>query len=164
MAYVVGATNGLNAVADSLRLPLDFSPDGQRRPIVKLVEYDDAPNRTKEIYDQIKTFYQSERVPAVFRFLANDPGYLEDRWGSVKVAFEERKLDRLTKEAIALAVSLAARSDYGIDLHLREARRLGLSEAGVLEVIKLVDVFSVLTKVADCLEMEPDILPQRSRS
>ncbi len=159
MAYVVGVTNGLNTVADSLRLPLDFSPDGQRRPIVKFVEYDDAPKRTKEIYDQIKTFYQSERVPAVFRFLANDPGYLEDRWGSVKVAFEERKLDRLTKEAIALAVSLAARSDYGIDLHQREARRLGLSEAGVLEVIKLVDVFSVLTKVADCLEMEPDILP-----
>lgn len=156
---MVGVTNGLNAVADSLSLPLDFSADGQRRPIVKLVEYDDAPNRTKEIYDQIKTFYQSERVPAVFRFLANDPSYLEDRWGSVKVAFEERKLDRLTKEAIALAVSLAARSDYGIDLHLREVQRLGLSRAGVLEVIKLIDVFSVLTKVADCLEMEPDILP-----
>ena len=102
------------------------------------------------------TSYQTDQVPHIFRALAQDPGYLHDYWGAVRFAFSDRRLDRLTKEALALAASMAAKSDYGVDLHLREVRRLGLSEQGVMEVIQVVQLFSCYTKIADGLQLEPD--------
>ena len=149
-------TNGINAVADGMRLPLDFSDVPVRKPLVPLVELDRAPNPVQQVYQDIQAFYQSEHVPNIFKMLAHDEGYLHDYWGAVRFVFSERHLDRLTKEAVALATSMAAKSDYGVDLHLREVRRLGLNEKGVLEVIEVVQLFSCYTKIADGLQLEPD--------
>lgn len=155
-AYVYGITNGINAVADGLRIPLDFSNEPARKPLVQLVEPEAASEGVREIYKDIMAFYQVERVPNLFKVLAHDEGYLRDYWGAVRFVFEDRHLDRLTKEAVALAASLAAKSDYGTDLHLREVRRLGLSEKGILEVIQVVQLFSCYTKIADGLQLAPD--------
>lgn len=151
-----GVTNGINAVADGVRVPLDFSDGSVRKPLVKLVELEEASNPVRQLYKEILAFYQSERVPNVFKVLAHDEGYLHDYWGAVRFVFEDRHLDRLTKEAVALAASMAAKSDYGVDLHLREVQRLGLSEKGVIEVIEVVQLFSCYTKIADGLQLEPD--------
>ena len=155
-AYVYGVTNGINAAADGLRLPLDFSSEPARQPLVSLVEFEDASDRIKEIYSDIMAFYQTEHVPAIFKALAHDDGYLKDYWGAVQFVFRDGHLDRLTKEAVALAASMAAKSDYGVDLHLAEARRLGLSEKGVMEVVQVLQLFSSYTKIADGLQLEPD--------
>ena len=158
-AYVYGVTNGINAVADGLRLPLDFSDTPARQPLVKLIEFEDASDGVKEIYSDIMAFYQSEHVPAIFKALAHDDGYLKDYWGAVRFVFRENRLDRLTKEALAFASSMAAKSDYGVDFHLAEARRLGLSEKGVMEVVQVVQLFSCYTKIADGLQLTPDFYP-----
>ena len=155
-AYVYGVTNGINAVADGLRLPLDFSDAPVRKPLVALVEPAEAASAVRHIYEEILDFYQSEHVPNIFKVLAHDEGYLRDYWGAVRFVFSEGRLDRLTKEAVALAASMAAKSDYGVDLHLREVRRLGLSEQGILEIVQVVQLFSCYTKIADGLQLEPD--------
>jgi AhpD family alkylhydroperoxidase len=67
----------------------------------------------------------------------------------VREAFADRKLDRLTKEIPAFAASMTAKSDYGVDLHLREARRLGLPEQGLTEAVEVVQLFNTVTKIAD---------------
>lgn len=77
-------------------------------------------------------------APAIFRYLARDPGFLQSYWTATREAFSDRKLDRLTKEILALAASVTAKSDYGVDLHLRAARRLGLSERGLTEALEVV--------------------------
>ena len=160
-AYVYGITNGINAVADGLRLPMDFSDTPARQPLVKLVEFEGASDRVKEIYLDIMAFYQTEHVPAIFKVLAHDDGYLKDYWGAVRFVFRDGHLDRLTKEAVAFATSMAAKSDYGVDLHLSETRRLGLSEKGIMEVVQVVQLFSCLTKIADGLQLGPDFDPMR---
>jgi alkylhydroperoxidase family enzyme len=149
-------TNGINAVADGMRVPLDFSDGPSRTPLIRLVELAEASNPVKRMYQDIQAFYQAERVPNVFKVLAHDEGYLHDYWAAVRFVFTDRRLDRLTKEALALAASMAAKSDYGVDLHMREVRRLGLSERGVMEVIEVVQLFSCYTKIADGLQLEPD--------
>ena len=149
-------SNGINAVADGMRVPLDFSDVPLRKPLVKLVELEEASNPVRQVYKDIQAFYQTERVPNVFKVLAHDEGYLHDYWRAVRFVFEDRHLDRLTKEAVALAASMAGKSDYGVDLHLREVRRLGLSEQGIIEVIEVVQLFSCYTKIADGLQLEPD--------
>jgi AhpD family alkylhydroperoxidase len=129
---VAGVTHGLNAVADGLRLPLDFSP-WSRQSLVPLVEPASASAEVQAVFDDIRSFYALERPPAVFRYMARDVGFLQSYWAATREAFLDRKLDRSTKEILALAASLTAKSDYGVDLHLREARRLGLTDQGLTE-------------------------------
>ena len=116
----------------------------------------------KAVFDEITVFYATDRVPAVFRWMARDPIFLQGYWGAVREAFADRKLNRLTKEVLAFAASMTAKSDYGVDLHLREARRLGLNEQGLGEAVEVVQLFNTVTKIADALRLEPDF-DSRSR-
>ena len=153
---MAGVTHGLNSAADGLRLPLDFS----NVPRVPLVSLEDAPApEAKEILEEIRAFYAMDRAPAVFRYLARDARFLQGYWGATREAFTDRKLDRLMKEVLALAASLTAKSDYGVDLHLREARRLGLSEKALTEAVEVVQLFNTVTKIADTLQLQPDFDP-----
>jgi AhpD family alkylhydroperoxidase len=158
---VAGTTHALNAVADGLRLPLEFAESG-RNAIVALPGAEEASPEVKAVFDEVMVFYSMDRVPAVFCWMARDPIYLQGYWGAVREAFADRKLDRLTKEVLAFAASMTAKSDYGVDLHLREARRLGLSEQGLVEAVEVVQLFNTVTKIADALQLGPDFDP-RSR-
>jgi AhpD family alkylhydroperoxidase len=66
-------------------------------------------------------------------------------------------LPRLWKSIIALAVSMAARSAYGIDFHHRESRRLGLSDAAMWELVFVTEQFNAVNKIGDCLHLQPDM-------
>ena len=162
VAYVAGVTHGLNALADGLRLPLDFSPS-TRLAAVAIVEDAAAEPEVKGVFEEIREFYAMASTPAIFRYLARDPGFLQSYWTATREAFSDRKLDRLTKEVLALAASVTAKSEYGVDLHLREARRLGLSEQGLTEALEVVQCFNTVTKIADTLLLEPDFAGLRPR-
>jgi AhpD family alkylhydroperoxidase len=150
-------THALNAVADGLRLPLEFAPSS-RAPFVALpAEPSEDARRT---LDEIAAFYAMDQAPAVFRWMARDAGFLAGYWGATREAFVDRKLDRPTKEILALAASMSGKSEYGVDLHLREARRLGLSEQGLTEAVEVVQLFNTVTKIADALQLEPDFDPR----
>jgi AhpD family alkylhydroperoxidase len=159
VAYVAGTTHALNAVADGLRLPPEFQPYG-RRPLVPLPA-EDTPPEVEAVFKEIQAFYAVDRVPAVFRWMARDAIFLQGYWGAVREAFTDGKVDRLTKEVLALAASITAKSDYGVDFHLREARRLGLSDQGLTEAVEVVQLFNTVTKIADALQLQPDFNPRR---
>jgi AhpD family alkylhydroperoxidase len=159
VAHVAGVTHALNAVADGLRLPLEFG-SSSRTPAVPLPELGEPSPDVKATLDEIVAFYALDRPPAVFRWMARDPGFLQSYWTAVREAFTDRKLGRLMKEILALAASLTAKSDYGVDFHLREARRLGLSEQGLTEAVEVVQLFNTVTKIADTLQLQPDFDPR----
>jgi AhpD family alkylhydroperoxidase len=155
---VAGVTHALNAVADGLRLPLEFSQSA-RQPILPLPDVAQTPE-LKAVFDEIVGFYALERPPAVFRWMARDPGFLQSYWAATREAFTDRKLDRLMKEILAFAASMTGKSDYGVDFHLREARRLGLSDQALTEAIEVVQLFNTVTKIADALHLQPDFDPR----
>ena len=157
---MAGVTHALNAVADGLRLPPEFSPSS-RTPLIPVMELGgEAPPEVRRVFEEMMAFYALDRPPAVFRWLARDPGFCQDYWAATREAFTERKLDRRTKEILALAASLTAKSDYGVDFHLREVRRLGLSEQGLTEAVEVVQCFNTVTKIADALQLQPDFDPR----
>ncbi|PYN52345.1 MAG: hypothetical protein DMD94_22705, partial [Candidatus Rokuibacteriota bacterium] len=55
------------------------------------------------------------------------------------------------------AVSVTTRSQFGTAFHLGEMRRLGVGEGGVMEVLGVTQMFSSYTKIADTLQLEPDM-------
>ena len=156
---MAGVTHALNAVADGLRLPLEFSPSA-RQPVLPLPDPADAPPGLKAVFDDIAGFYAMDRPPAVFRWMGRDVGFLQGYWAATREAFADRALDRLMKEILALAASMTGKSDYGVDFHLREARRLGLSDRALTEAIEVVQLFNTVTKIADALQLQPDFDPR----
>ncbi len=144
-ALVVGITNALNVVADAL------APAGVAR--AGLPGFGDAD----AVFAEIRTFYACDEVPWAFRVLAGDPAYLADVWAAARRAFSDDRLSRRLKEALAFAVSVTTRSTSGAAFHLGEMRRLGVGDRGVMEILGVTQMFSSYTKIADTLQLEPDM-------
>lgn len=140
-AMVAGITNALNVVGD---LPL------------AALEPADPSAEAEALYGEIRAFY-NRAVPVAFRRLAGDPGYLAEVWAATRHAFTDNRLTRRFKEALAFAVSVTTRSHFGTAFHLEEMRRLGVGDPGVMEVLGVTQMFSSYTKIADTLQLEPDM-------
>jgi alkylhydroperoxidase family enzyme len=147
----VGITNALNVAADGLA---DAPAVTALLPTVTEAE---APEDAQKLFAEIRAFYELAAVPPVFRFLARDPAYAADVWAATRRAFDDNRLSRRLKEALAFAVSLTCRSGFGTAFHLAEMRRLGVTDRGVFEVIGVTQMFSSYTKIADTLQLEPDM-------
>jgi hypothetical protein len=120
------------------------------------VEEEEAPDEARTLFAEVREFYAGA-VPLPLRVVAHDPGYAADLWAAVRRAFGDNTLARPFKEALAFAVSLTTRSQFGTAFHLGEMRRLGVGERGVMEVIGVTQMFSSYTKIADTLQLEPDM-------
>ncbi len=145
-AMVVGITNALNVVADGLG------------PLMAPVKPGAGAAAVAAVYDEIGAFYGGPgEIPIPFGLAAQDPGYLGDLWAAVKRAFTDNHLTRRLKTSLAFAVSLTTRSAFGTAFHLAEMRRLGVGEGGVMEVVGVTQMFSSYTKIADTLQLEPDM-------
>ncbi len=80
---------------------------------INMIPEEQATGRVKEIYEDIKAQLGIDFVPNLYKVMAAKPGYLEANWRKVKtIMVEPGKLDRLTKEIIAVAVSAVNACDY----------------------------------------------------
>ena len=76
------------------------------------VEEKDATGKVKEIYDDIKATKKIDFVPNFWKALSINPDHLEAVWKKLKVTMKPGKLDLLTKEIIALSVSIVNNCHY----------------------------------------------------
>jgi alkylhydroperoxidase family enzyme len=80
---------------------------------VRLIPEKEATGKVKRLYDEIKSELGTDFVPNLYKAMASNPDYLEANWRKVKaVMFESGRLDRLTKEIIAVAVSAVNACPY----------------------------------------------------
>ncbi len=80
---------------------------------IKTINEDEAKGKTKEISDDIKESLGIDFVPNMYKVMASKPGYLEANWNKIKTVMQEPgKLDSLTKEIIAVAVSSVMGCQY----------------------------------------------------
>jgi AhpD family alkylhydroperoxidase len=70
------------------------------------------------------------------------------------------KVDLLTKEIIALAVSATNGCTYCINSHTRAVQKLGLDAEGYSEVLAVIGLYNQMNKLADALQIEPDVRPE----
>lgn len=80
---------------------------------IKMVEEEAATGRTRDVYADIKETLGTDFVPNLYKAMGANPAYLEANWNKVKaIMIESTKLDRLTKEVIAVAVAAENGCDY----------------------------------------------------
>ena len=79
----------------------------------KMIPEDEVAGKVAEIYTDIKSNLGIDFVPNMYKAMAVKPDYLEANWNKVKVVMvKPGKLDRLTKEIIALSVSTVMGCKY----------------------------------------------------
>src|SRR6476661_5913858 len=130
---------------------------------VKLVDENTTHPKVKAVFDDIKETKKIDRVPNIWRALATNPEHLELCWTRLKAIMRPGKIDLLTKEIIALAVSVTNGCDYCINSHTAAVQKLGLDEEGLGEVLAVVGLFNTTNALANAYQVEPDILPEAAR-
>lgn len=130
-------------------------------PIVKLVDENDPNPLVQEVFADIKATKKIDRVPNIWRALASNPEHLSLCWSRLKAIMKPgKKIDLLTKEIIALAVSVTNGCRYCINSHSAAVQKLGLDTEGFSEVLAVIGLYNQMNKLADALQIEPDIMPE----
>ena len=129
------------------------------------VSEDSATDKVAEIFADIRATKNINFVPNMWRVLATNPDHLELVWGRLKAIMHPEatgrpaKLDPLTREIIALAVSATNGCAYCVNSHTAALRKLGMGVETLGEVIAVVALFNSTNAIADSYQIEPDILP-----
>jgi AhpD family alkylhydroperoxidase len=132
---------------------------------VKLVEEREATGRVAAMFADIKATKKLDFVPNFWRVLATNPAHLEMIWTRLKALMHpeadgrQGRLDPLTREIIALAVSATNGCAYCVNSHTAAVRKLGLDVEALGEVLAIVGLFNSTNAIADGYQIEPDVLP-----
>jgi AhpD family alkylhydroperoxidase len=127
---------------------------------VRLIDENTDHPKVRAIFNDIKATKKIERVPNIWKALATNPEHLELCWTRLKAIMQPGKVDLLTKEIIALAVSATNNCAYCINSHTAAAQKLGLSTEALGEVLAVVGLFNQMNSLANAYQVEPDILPR----
>ena len=130
--------------------------------LVKPVEYADANPAVKAVYDDILATRKVAAVNNFWKVLAHDPPTLKRTWEEVKAVMAAGALDPLTKEMIYVAVSATNGCEYCTYSHTASARKQGMSEAMLAEVLAVAALANKTNRLANGYRVPVDeaFIPQ----
>jgi AhpD family alkylhydroperoxidase len=124
--------------------------------LVPLVEYVEASAEVRAIYDDIMKTRGVDWINNFWKALANDPRELERIWRNVKQVMAPGVLDPLVKEMIYVAVSATNGCEYCTYSHTAAARKKGMSDAMLMELMAVVGLANETNRLANGLRVEVD--------
>ena len=127
---------------------------------VRMVEYEDATDEVRAVFDDIMESRGIDFVPNFWRTIAHHPPTLKSVWSHLKAVMAPGTIDALTKEMIAIAVSATNGCEYCINSHSAAVLRLGLDREALGEVVAVTELFNGMNRVADAYQVEPDVRPE----
>ena len=124
--------------------------------LVPLVEYRDANPQVKAVYDDIMRTRGVDWVNNFWKALANDPAELERMWRNVKQVMAPGALEPLLKEMVYVAVSATNGCEYCTHSHTAAARKKGMTDAMLMELLAVVGLANETNRLANGLRIEVD--------
>jgi AhpD family alkylhydroperoxidase len=121
-----------------------------------LIEYIDASPEVRAVYDDIMATRKTDWINNFWKALAHDPATLRRTWQSVKEIMAPGALDALTKEMIYVAVSATNQCGYCIASHTAAARKAGMTDAMLAEVLAVVGMANESNRLASGYQVEID--------
>ena len=123
---------------------------------VKMIEYENASPEVRAVYDDIMAARKVDWINNFWKVLAVDPALLKRTWEGVKSVMQPGALDPLTKEMIYVAVSVANNCEYCINSHSAGARKKGMTDAMLAELLAVVGMASQTNALANGFQIEID--------
>lgn len=126
-------------------------------PTIRYVEEGDADERVKAAYEDIKAGFGNGQVPNVYKVLGNNPTVLEAAVEHRHRVVDEGTLDATLKEFLAWATVTLLNNQFGIQIHTARLKRLGFTEAQVIEALGVLQYFAGISVVINGLNMGDDV-------
>jgi AhpD family alkylhydroperoxidase len=120
------------------------------------IEYADATAEVRAVYDDIMATRKTDWINNFWKALAHDPAALRRTWQSIKEIMAPGALDSLTKEMLYLAVSATNQCGYCIASHTAAARKAGMSDAMLAELMAVVGMANETNRLASGYQVEID--------
>lgn len=135
---------------------------GTQFGLVKLVEYADASPEVRAVYDEIMRARGTDWVNNFWKALAHDPALLRRTWEQVQAVMAPGALDPLLKEMVYVAVSATNGCEYCTYSHTAAARKKGMSEAMLMELMAVVGLANQTNRLANGLRIpvDPQFVPK----
>ena len=127
---------------------------------VKLVEYADASADVRAVFDDIKATRKIDDVNNFWKALASHPPTLRR---TLKSVMAPGALDVRTKEMIYLAVSTTNGCDYCIASHTASARKHGMTDEMLGELMAVVAMANATNRLSDGYQVEIDPMYREPR-
>lgn len=123
---------------------------------VSLIEYADASDEVRAVFDDIKRTRNVKDVNNFWKALANHPATLKRTWDDLKQVMQPGVLDALTKEMIYIAVSVANNCDYCIHSHTANAFAKGMTPAQYEELLAVIGMASETNSLSTSMKVPVD--------
>ena len=124
--------------------------------LVKYIEYEHASPEVRAVYDDIMETRGVDWINNFWKALANDPAQLARVWQNVKQVMAPGTLDPLVKEMIYLAVSVTNGCEYCTHSHTAAARKKGMSDAMLLELLAVTGLANQTNRLSDGPRVDVD--------
>jgi len=125
-------------------------------PIGRFVEYEDASDEVRAVYDDIMTTRGADWINNFWKALAQDPSTLKRTWESIKQVMAPGALDPLTKEMLYVAVSVTNGCEYCINSHIAGARAKGMTDEMLAELMAVVGMANETNALVTGWQVELD--------
>lgn len=123
---------------------------------VKLIEYGTASPEVRAVYDDIMATRKIDWINNFWKALAHHPPTLRRTWESIKEVMAPGALDPLVKEMIYIAVSATNGCEYCIRSHTAGARKAGMTETMLGELIAVVGMANETNRLANSYQVDID--------
>ncbi len=125
-------------------------------PALPIIEYDMASPEVRAVYDDIMAMRKTDWINNFWKVLANHPASLRRTWESLKEVMAPGALDPMTKELLYLAVSVTNDCKYCTASHTASARKAGMSDAMLAELLAVVGMANETNVLVNGLQVEID--------
>jgi AhpD family alkylhydroperoxidase len=125
-------------------------------PIGRFVEYEDASDEVRKVYDDIMATRGVDWINNFWKALAQDPPTLKRTWESIKQVMAPGALDPLTKEMLYVSVSVTNGCEYCINSHIAGARAKGMTDQMLAELMAVVGMANETNALVTGWQVELD--------
>jgi len=124
--------------------------------IFKSTNENKAKGKVKKVFEDIKENRKISKIPNFWKSLAHNPENLERTWNNLKQIMKKGALDPATKELIYVAVSITNNCDYCIRSHTVAAKKKGVTDEMIKEMIDVVGLANQNNKFVAGYQVEVD--------
>lgn len=126
---------------------------------LRRIDEEEASPEVQRLYQQIKDDFGAGQVPAAYSVLAHNPHILEAALDNRRRIMNEGELDPTLKEWLAWATVTTSNNVFGIKVHTARLKKLGVTNAQIIEALAVLQYFTGISTVINGLAMDDDVNP-----
>ncbi|MHC5610747.1 MAG: carboxymuconolactone decarboxylase family protein [Nostoc sp.] len=125
--------------------------------MTNLIEYEQASDEVRAVYDDIRATRQNDYINNFWKAIANHPFTLQRTWQAVKeVMTSPGEIDPLMRELIYIAVSATNGCEYCIASHTASARAKGMNDTIFGELMAIAATANMTNRLANGYQIPVD--------